>query len=1560
MRKIYIVLSLLLITGITFGQDARIENAPVKKDVVLNSSQTQTRGVRADMNCSAGSLFGNDYMDVSLASKADAGYVRGTDFETIGGTIETLKFWGVTVHHDGTAFSSCNENNPLTVDVNFYEDYTALEAGIPTNSFNDLIATAITTAELLSDYPVYEWDVTLPSSVSLASGIVTINADTVGTANVTDCELFWISSTSGYGNSYVKSETLLGTDVANQFTICMGGTPASCLIPTNLSSSNITNVSADVSWTENGSASLWEYEIVASGDTPTGTGINVFSPSASIPGLAPSTVYDVYVRSDCGGSYSDWSAPYTFITIACDQVDQCNYEFIVNDTYGDGWNGAYISVVQDGFEIYQIANTITGPEDVLTTETLFNAICTGRSIELVWNSGSFDSEVSFTINSPFGAEIINITDGSALTNGAVIQTFTSDCFPTCMDPVDLYAYGTSMTTADLTWTEAGTATSWNIEYGVTGFTPSETGLNVTSNSYSLSGLNSGTSYDFYVQADCGSYNSEWVGPFTFLTQCNAITAFPYLEDFESMDNNFVCWQTYRNTAADGGLDGTNLSHTPGWKVIDPTSFTGNGANYIYSGVRSAGIHWAEEDFSWLVSRDIVLPASGSYDLSFWTWFNNNITTETWISKFYVQIYADGVWNTELSWTDGTYDNLFAEEIELNLAAYANKTIKIAFIYEFDDGIQMSIDDIKIEEHVNPTPVISGVLEFCTGGSTTLDAGAGYSNYAWSPAGSSQQLTVATPGVYEVTVTDVYGFTGTTSVTVTENSNPTPTITGDLQFCTGGITTLDAGSGYNAYAWTPSGSTQVFNASSDGTYSVTVTDMNGCIGSTSVAVSENAIPSPSPSITGTLEFCEGNSTTLNAGPGYSSYSWSSTGSSQTLGVTSGGTYSVTVSNVDGCLGSTSVVITENANPIPSIAGASYFCTGSTTTIDAGAGYSDYSWTPFGSSQSIDANMVGIYSVTVTDVNGCEGSENITITESVNPTPTITGALGFCSGNSTTLDAGVGFFNYSWSPAGSAQTLDVNTAGMYIVSVTDGNGCVGTGNVTVVENANPTPDIAGTLYYCIGSSTILDAGAGYSDYTWWPSGADQTLDVTTTGNYTVTVTDVNGCEGSDIVAITESSTPTPAITGTMEFCAGSTTTISAEAGFETYEWSATGSSQDLLVTTGGDYTVTVTGINGCEATNTVTVTENILPAVSITGDIYICNGQSTTLDAGAGFVTYAWSPLGNEQTLDVDATGTFAVTVTDGNGCENSSSFDVTVVETPVISLVGGGTFCLGDVDSYVESDIQNNLKWYLNGVEISGEILSQCYPSESGDYTCENTLCSLISEVVTITVNEPTIPVITAAGDLEICEGETITLTSDQTTNIIWSNAEITQDVAVDETGDYTVVYTDVNGCEGASEIISVVVNQNPEVPTISQTGSMLAASSANTYQWYFGGEVIEDEATQFLTVAQTGFYTVEIFDEDGCSEMSEPLSVVISNVGVTTNTEISVYPNPTSGLVNITVSGNGVEATVEIVDIIGKTIAKEQLNSILTQIDLSELPKGIYLIKIKEGESSKVEKLILK
>ncbi len=424
----------------------------------------------------------------------------------------------------------------------------------------------------------------------------------------------------------------------------------------------------------------------------------------------------------------------------------------------------------------------------------------------------------------------------------------------------------------------------------------------------------------------------------------------------------------------------------------------------------------------------------------------------------------------------------------------------------------------------------------------------------------------------------------------------------------------------------------------------------------------------PSISGASAICSGASTNLSVTGGtYYAYKWSTGASTSTISVNTGGTYTVTV--YGNCASATATKTITASSPTPSIThnGPTTFCQGGSVTLDAGAGYSAYNWNNGSTSQTITVSTGGNYSVTVTQ-NSCTASDVETVTvnnaaASITPSGTVT----ICSGSSVTLDAGVPGAAYVWSNSATTQTTSVNSAGTYSVTVTQ-NGCTATDNVTVTVSANLAPNItpAGPINICPGGTETLDAGAGYDTYLWSLGDNTQTLQVSSAGTYSVTVTQ-GSCSGSGSITVTDNSIPLSIAispSGPVALCAGDAVTLDAGAGYTSYNWSNTDQSQTITVTANGTYKVTAVD-NGCFGVDSVLVTVTPIPspAISPSGTQSICAGETITLDAGGGYDSYAWSNGATTQTVSVTANNTLDVTVTD-NGCTGASSNSTIVTVNPV--------------------------------------------------------------------------------------------------------------------------------------------------------------------------------------------------------------------------------------------------------------------------------------------------------
>ncbi|NDG54272.1 MAG: hypothetical protein EBY39_14810, partial [Flavobacteriia bacterium] len=372
------------------------------------------------------------------------------------------------------------------------------------------------------------------------------------------------------------------------------------------------------------------------------------------------------------------------------------------------------------------------------------------------------------------------------------------------------------------------------------------------------------------------------------------------------------------------------------------------------------------------------------------------------------------------------------------------------------------------------------------------------------------------------------------------------------------------------------------------------------------------------------------------------------------------------DANGCQNTDQVTVTVNALPTVNAGSDQTVCFGDNVTL-SGSGASTYAWdNGVTNNTSFTASATTTYTVTGTDGNGCQNTDQVTVTVNALPTVSAGADQTVCFGDDVTL-SGSGASTYTWDNGITDNTaFTASTTTTYTVTGTDANGCQNTDQVTVTVNALPTVSAGSDQAICIGDDVTL-AGSGASTYTWDNGITDNTaFSPNTTTTYTVTGTDANGCQNTDQVTVTVNALPTVSAGSDQTVCFGDNVTL-AGSGASTYTWN-NGITDNTAFTASSTTTYTVTGTdaNNCSNTDQVTVTVNALPTVSAGSDQAICIGGEVTL-AGSGASTYAWdNGVTNNTAFSPNTTNTYTVTGTDANGCQNTDQVTVTVNALPTVS------------------------------------------------------------------------------------------------------------------------------------------------------------------------------------------------------------------------------------------------------------------------------------------------------
>ena len=857
-----------------------------------------------------------------------------------------------------------------------------------------------------------------------------------------------------------------------------------------------------------------------------------------------------------------------------------------------------------------------------------------------------------------------------------------------------------------------------------------------------------------------------------------------------------------------------------------------------------------------------------------------------------------------------------------------------------------------------------VMIACFGGNTgsvnmTPTGGTAPYTYVWT-GGSTAQSAIGVPaGTYTVTVTDANGCTTTVTATITQPQAPlTLTNTQTNVSCFGNSTgainlTPAGGTPAYSYLWSNNATTQNLTSLPAGTYSVVVTDANGCTANASVTIIQ---PQTGLTVTTTQTnvLCFGNSTgAINATPSGGSapytYSWSNGATTQNLTAIPSGSYTVTVTDANGCTATATAVITQPAAALAATTTQVMIaCFGGNTgsvnmTPTGGTAPYTYVWTGGSTAQSAIGVPAGTYTVTVTDANSCTTTVTATITQPQAPlTLTNTQTNILCFGNSTgainlTPAGGTPAYSYLWSNNATTQNLTSLPAGTYTVVVTDANGCTANASVTITQpQVGLTVTTTQTNVLCFGNSTgAINAtpSGGSAPYTYsWSNGATtQNLTAIPSGSYTVTVTDANGCTATATAVITQ---PAAALAATttqvMIACFGGNTgsvnmTPTGGTAPYTYVWTGGSTAQSAIGVPAGTYTVTVTDANGCTTTVTATITQPQAPlTLTNTQTNILCFGTSTgsinlTPAGGTPAYSYLWSNNATTQNLTNLAAGTYSVVVTDANGCIANASVTIT---QPQIGLTVGTTqtnvLCFGNSTGAINATPSGGSAPYT--YSWSNNATTQNLTAiPSGSYTvtvldangCTATATAVITQpaaALSATTTQVNILCLNGVGSVNLTvSGGTLGYT------YLWSNQVTTEDLANLQAAVYTVVVTDANGCTTtASANILQTLSQVPvAINNLSGTTILtcanpvinLQATGGVTYTWT-GGSSVSTAANSFTLPGQ---YTVNMIDPNGCpvsQNITLTQNVVLPPVQITNNSGATVI-DCNNATINLSASGGG-------------------------------------------------------
>jgi len=786
------------------------------------------------------------------------------------------------------------------------------------------------------------------------------------------------------------------------------------------------------------------------------------------------------------------------------------------------------------------------------------------------------------------------------------------------------------------------------------------------------------------------------------------------------------------------------------------------------------------------------------------------------------------------------------------------------------------DSVSLSFSEPEVPALSLTQDLCEGGTTTIMASSGFQNYRWFFEGAElsnfngqQSITVSQPGQYVVEVNSESCIV-TTTINVIQYGLPEVVLSDDVSFCPGGEATISVvnfvksadGADFDYLYWNNETVRQLidwqvaeYNTNVAGTYSVTVVDQHGCSATDDVVVTENTpvVFDLGPPTAG----CENIGVVLsNPVNDSQSQEWYKIvnnsdifiGNQNDYTALQNGTYKLTILDANGCESKDSVDVIIHQTPSFTLANMEA-CPGETFSVNGPNGYSSYSWnnstSEVSTSQDLDTDIAGTYSLEVIDNNGCSATETVTLN---NYSP-IAIDLGpdreECAGINLVLTASDSHINYNWYLNGASLSTPMPQE--YILNIVNGD---------IIDN----------------------------------------------GTYRAVAEDINGCVVEDEVDVVFQNVPAIEVVQTEDLCDGAEVELRASDRYDTYEWRFENTllpqhddELSIRIDQEGRYTV-IASILGCVKTNHIDVEMNGLPSISLAGDNGFCSGESATIivtafnpaTSGGQFDYLYWNGNSNDRINDWQSTefvtytaGTYSVTAVDEIGCETT--------ESVVIDEHSPSTFTLNNLSAcsnegaLLQNPVNNprSQAWYqtVAGNDVLVATTEDFLAMQGGTYKlqvvdengCES------EDDVDVTINQT--PEFTLA-DAEECYGVSHEFIGPAGYIYEWSNGSTNRSFEATNAGTYTLTITDGNNCSATDDItlnylMPLAIDLGPDIVECAQTDITLALTTPHTsYNWYFndgsGSEVnlgnpFDDYVINNAQTDNSGVYRVEARDSNGCS-----------------------------------------------------------------------------------------------
>ncbi len=587
--------------------------------------------------------------------------------------------------------------------------------------------------------------------------------------------------------------------------------------------------------------------------------------------------------------------------------------------------------------------------------------------------------------------------------------------------------------------------------------------------------------------------------------------------------------------------------------------------------------------------------------------------------------------------------------------------------------------------------------------------------------------------------------------------------------------------------------------------------------------------------------------------------------------------------------------------PEIVQDGFACPGESVSLEVADLFESYLWSTGDTTTSIQATVGELYTLTVTNANGCQTSSTYTAQSiSTKAANILEEGMIVCGDEPTILQLDDTFETYIWSDNSTNPTLSITAGGTYGVTVTDENGCTTSDSITVQNVAQPRITIDYPDHACLGDSVSLVPNESFVDYSW-SNGIDSAINVVTeTGDYVLTATDLNACVAQDTFSIAFTKIPEPQIVGETVLCDGATQVMEVlDSAYSTTIWSTLEETLSITVSQPGLYEVLVVDTFGCRGVDSILVSIADSPVAEYVSQLAICEGSSTTLGLESSHNSYVWSTGSTDPTIVVDEAGIYTAIVNNESGCTDTATF--TVIQNEVDSLIieGPAGLCEGQEGLLTTSPAFASYQWSTSPGDTNASLVINTAILTYGLTVVDNNGCQTDASYTL-----PAFPAVEAAiiGDTLICTGEeTVISVTPSMLEYTWFDNSNESSITITEPGNqYSVAIRDQNGC--LDTIPFSVVGVDPIQIPLDPAYQICIEGSLNldigddfaSILWSNG------ETTPAIEISGAANYSVSVLDANGCRDTAAfELTTYDAPVPVISG-DIEFCPG---GIANLTVEG---------------------------------------------------------